>query len=123
MRMPVLPWWFPFGSVPEIGAEDLARALRSDSPPLLLDVRSPGEWQEGHIARALNVPVSHLEAELPALRLDPERPIVAICLSGHRSIPAVRLLARQGYRAQQLRGGMLAWRQAGLPTVAERTTA
>ncbi len=121
--MPAVPWWFPFGRVPEIDASALAHAVRSDSPPLLLDVRSPNEWQGGHIARAVNVPISRLNAELSGIRLDPDRPIVAICLSGHRSIPAVRLLARRGYRAQQLRGGMLAWRQAGLPTVGVRSTA
>jgi rhodanese-related sulfurtransferase len=43
--------------------------------------------------------------------------VVAICLSAHRSPPAVRLLSRAGYDARQLEGGMLAWRAAGLPVV------
>jgi len=41
--------------------------------------------------------------------------VVAICLTAHRSIPAVRLLASEGFEATQLKGGMLAWRAAGLP--------
>ena len=43
------------------------------------------------------------------------RPVVAICLTAHRSIPAVRLLHRHGFAAAHLAGGMLAWRAAGFP--------
>jgi rhodanese-related sulfurtransferase len=39
--------------------------------------------------------------------------VVAICLTAHRSIPAVRLLRARGFEAAQLAGGMLAWRVAG----------
>jgi rhodanese-related sulfurtransferase len=43
--------------------------------------------------------------------------VVAICLTAHRSIPAVRLLRENGFEARQLQGGMLAWRAAQLPEV------
>lgn len=110
------PWWLPIGSVPEIDADELAARLRGGAAPQLVDVRTRGEWDEGHIASALSVPIQELPARLAALGLDPARPVVAICLSGHRSIPAVRLLSRRGFRdVRQLRGGMLAWRRRGLP--------
>jgi len=110
-------WWLPFGNVPEISPADLERQLKSPRPPQLIDVRTGMEWKQSRIAGAPNVPVGELKNRLTGLGLDPERPVVAICRSAHRSIPAVRLLRQQGFRqASQLKGGMLAWWDAKLPT-------
>lgn len=106
----------PFGSVPEIAPRELFQALQ-ESPPVLLDVRTRIEWEKSRIAGAINVPILSLGDGLGSLALDPARPIVAICLSAHRSIPAVRLLLRRQYVATQLAGGMLAWWAAKLPVV------
>jgi rhodanese-related sulfurtransferase len=106
-------WWLPFGTVPELPAARLARQLAELSPPQLLDVRTVAEFSRGHVRGALNVPIQELQARLPSLGLDPARPVVAICLTAHRSIPAVRLLRARGFEAAQLAGGMLAWRVAG----------
>jgi hypothetical protein len=54
------------------------------------------------------------------LGLDPSRPVVAICLTAHRSIPAVRLLRNRGFDAAQLAGGMRAWRARISPKRGER---
>jgi rhodanese-related sulfurtransferase len=110
-----LPWWLPFGRVPEIAPDELVRQLTGRSRPQLVDVRSPAEFAAGHIDGAVNVPVTSLPAGLPSARLDPARPVIAICLTAHRSRPAVRLLRERGFSAAQLRGGMLAWRAGRLP--------
>ncbi len=112
-----LPWWLPLGHVPEIGAAELAELLRGRSAPQLLDIRTPSEFAAGRIGGARNVPLTTLPSRLAALGLDPARPVVAICLSAHRSAPAVRLLGERGYQASQLAGGMIAWRAAGLPEI------
>jgi rhodanese-related sulfurtransferase len=110
-------WWLPFGQVPELSAGALHQILASDTPPTLLDVRTPAEWARSRILGARNVPITGLKRLLPELGLDPRRPVVVICLSAHRSVPAVRLLEAHGYRnARQLAGGMLAWWRSGLPT-------
>jgi rhodanese-related sulfurtransferase len=110
-------WWLPFGQVPEIPPQELARRLAAD-PPQILDVRTELEWRRSRIDAALSVPITELRRRLPMLPLDPKRPVVAICLSAHRSIPAVRLLRAHGCAdVVQLAGGMLAWWRAGLPTV------
>lgn len=109
------PWWLPFGRVPEVSAEELAARLNDRLPPQLLDVRTAGEFRAGHIAGAINVPVTSLSGALPGLALDRSRPVVAICATAHRSIPAVRLLRGSGLEAAQLAGGMMAWRSARLP--------
>jgi rhodanese-related sulfurtransferase len=103
--------------VPEIQPAALAARLTQAPRPQLLDVRTPAEFARGHLAGAVSVPITALAARLPALALDPARPVVAICLTAHRSVPAVRLLRRLGLDAVQLAGGMMAWRAAGLPEV------
>ena len=110
-----LPWWLPFGTVPEIPATRLARDLASVPAPQLVDVRTGAEFRNGHVAGAISAPITSLAQALPGLGLDPARRVVAICLTAHRSIPAVRLLRARGFDAAQLAGGMLAWRAAGLP--------
>ena len=112
-------WWLPFGRVPEVSAVDLAEQLCSAAAPQLLDVRTATEWRRSRLRGAVNVPIVELKSRLDQLHLDPGRPLVAICLSAHRSIPAVRLLRANGFPdAKQLAGGMLAWWRARLPTTA-----
>lgn len=110
-----LLWWLPFGRVPEIDAQELHRQLQGKFAPQLLDVRMLTEWKTSHIKGAINVPVTELKSRLALLTLDKKRPIVAICRSAHRSIPAVRILRAQGFDAWQLQKGMQAWWGAGLP--------
>jgi rhodanese-related sulfurtransferase len=110
-----LPWWLPFGRVPEIAPAELAERLGRKPWPQLVDVRTHAEFAGGHVRGAVNLPVTALSARLDTLKLDSARPVVAICLTAHRSVPAVRLLRERGYDAQQLAGGMLAWRARKLP--------
>ena len=103
-------WWIPFGQVPEIDVHQLEERLSGDNPPQILDVRTSTEWERSHIPGAINLPIQKLKKTLPSLKLDVEHPVVTICLSAHRSIPAVRLLQVKGFAdVVQLKGGMLAW--------------
>jgi rhodanese-related sulfurtransferase len=79
----------------------------------LLDVRQPSEWRHGHIGGAENVPLIHLKSRIATLPRD--KTIVTVCASGHRSAAAARVLQRAGYSVENLKGGMHAWRRAGLP--------
>ncbi len=110
-----LPWWLPFGKVPEVVATRLAHDLSAIPPPQVVDVRTAAEFRRGHVHGAVSAPLQSLPSRLPSLGLDSTRPVVAICLTAHRSIGAVRLLRQRGYEAAQLAGGMLAWRAAGFP--------
>ncbi len=111
-----LPWWLPFGAVPEIAPASLLEQLDGPLPPQLLDVRTLAEWRHGHIRGALSVPVVELPSRLHELPFERQRAVVAICLTAHRSVPAVRLLRRAGFGAAvQLAGGMRAWWAAKLP--------
>lgn len=108
--------WLPFGKVPEVSPEQLHAMIRDGAEPQVIDVRLGAEWRAGRIPGAVHVPVTQLDERIAELNLDPARPIVAICRSAHRSIPAVRTLRRHGFtKACQLQGGMLAWWKAKLP--------
>ena len=110
--------WAPFGDVPEIGAEELRQALLGAEPPALVDVRTRVEWEQSHIEGSISVPILRFEERLDGLGLDAARPVVVLCLSAHRSIPAVRVLRARGFgAAAQLEGGMLAWWKRKYPTV------
>ncbi len=112
-----VPWWLPFGPVPSISARELNELVKTGEAQLI-DVRTPIEFETGHVPAAISVPIHTFRQQLPNLGLDPRRPIVAICATAHRSPPAVRLLRAAGYEnAVQLRGGMIRWVAAGLPTV------
>ena len=112
-----LCWWLPFGRVPEISPSGLIKILEDPaSRPQLLDVRTRREWRKGHIRGSVNIPIHHLSSCLHALDFDHKKSVVTICLTAHRSIPAVRLLRCNGYQdVAQLSGGMMAWRREQLP--------
>jgi rhodanese-related sulfurtransferase len=112
-----VPWWLPFGRVPEVRPAELLEEMAGKAAPFLLDVRTPAEFASGHLKGAVNVPVTSLQGRLSSLGIPAGCQVVAICLSAHRSPPAVRLLRRTGVEARQLAGGMLAWRLAGNPVV------
>jgi cysteine synthase/rhodanese-related sulfurtransferase len=89
--------------------EEAARLVRDGA--LLLDVRTPGEYDSGHIAEAVNVPLQAIQAgPVQGLPADKSKQIVTICGVGKRSMAALQLLKGQGYeRVKSIRGGMQAW--------------
>ena len=107
------------GSVPEVTAQDLKNEIsKTRARPQLLDVRTDLEWRQGAIKGVVLMPVSGLKNQVEALPFDRSKPVVAICRSAHRSIPAVRILRNAGYHdVRQLRGGMLAWQKLNYPIV------
>ena len=82
----------------------------------LLDVRTPPEWDEGHLPGARYLFLGDLPAKLRDL--NPDRPVVVYCASGYRSSLAASLLQASGCRTvQNVPGGYGAWTAAGFPTV------
>jgi rhodanese-related sulfurtransferase len=73
----------------------------------LLDVGDPDEFEEGHIAGALNIPLNDLRARLGELSRDKE--LWVYCRSGLRGYNAVRLLVQHGFPAKNLSGGFLTY--------------
>jgi rhodanese-related sulfurtransferase len=99
--------------VPSLSAPEAQARLKASPAPLLLDVRQPEEYRQGHIAGARLIPLGELSQRLK--ELPKGREIVCVCRSGNRSHSAAKQLIQAGYTAHNLRGGMLAWSDAGLP--------
>ena len=76
---------------------------------VLLDVRSPQEYREGHIPGSVNVPLQSLAVE-GAVRAGKDAPLFVYCHSGARSRQAVSLLARMGYVNAKNIGGIAAYK-------------
>jgi len=84
----------------------------------VLDVRREGEWQAGHLAEATWHALDYFRAQLP--ELDPDSPVAVHCKSGYRSMIACSMLERAGFKnVSNIAGGFDAWKNAGLPVVAE----
>jgi hydroxyacylglutathione hydrolase len=82
----------------------------------LLDVRTPHEWDEGHLPGARYMFLGELPAKLRDL--DRDRPVVVYCASGYRSSLAASILRAGGFTAAaNVPGGYQAWISAGFPTV------
>ena len=101
-------------TVPRITAGALAAELEGSRPPLVVDVRSEKEWNQGHVAGSVNLPLPHLHerlAELPS-----GRDLVVHCEGGYRSAIACSLLVRAGRAGvHDLVGGLKAWQASQLP--------
>jgi adenylyltransferase/sulfurtransferase len=104
--------------VPEEGPADLARRLESSEPPVVIDVRDPDEYRDGHIEAATNISRGFLEFRVGSVAPEPTAPVVLYCQTGLRSILAAKALKELGYQnVINLQGGYQKWAQSGLPTV------
>jgi rhodanese-related sulfurtransferase len=100
------------GTVTWIAATELAALLKTESSPLVVDVRGPAEFTGplGHIDSARNIPLDQLGGQTADL-LSAQRPLVLVCHTDRRSSAAAEHLKRAGGTdIAVLRGGMVAWR-------------
>lgn len=82
------------------------------SGDLVVDVRLAEEYESGHIAGAVHVPLDRIPFLLPTL---PPGHVIAVCSMGNRSRRAAETFARLGRTSFSLLGGTKAWEAAGLP--------
>ena len=95
---------------------EAAAALASSTPPLVLDIRAPKEWQHAHIDGSVNIPLNHLLERIGEVPAD--RPLLVHCAGGYRSSIAAGVLQRKGrVNLTELTGGITAWEAAGLPVI------
>ncbi len=104
------------GSSRKIDVATLRADLDAHKVPVLVDVRTPGEFAGGHVAGAVNVPVGDLSGRLGELEAFRGGEVYVICEVGGRSASATRELERAGFHAVDVGGGTAAWRGAGFPT-------
>jgi rhodanese-related sulfurtransferase len=102
-------------AVREVSQPEALALIESDSPPLFLDVRTPLEFESGHVPGALNIPHTELAERLDEVTGQRERLVVVYCESGRRADVALEVLQEAGLEhLASLEGDMGGWREAGL---------
>lgn len=99
-----------------LSAVDFQKKLSETPNGILLDVRTPGEYEKGHIANSKNIDWNGDNFEAQAKNLNHDSPLFVYCLSGGRSANAAAKLRTMGFsKVYELAGGIMKWRAAGLP--------
>ncbi|UUX93059.1 MBL fold metallo-hydrolase [Methanoplanus endosymbiosus] len=102
---------FDTAHIPQLSAHEVDEKINSDGF-LLMDVRSPEEFSEGHILGAVNVPAMDVRERFT--EFDPEIPVICMCRTGHRSSLACSLLKQRGFtEVYNAAGGFTGYLSAG----------
>jgi SulP family sulfate permease len=108
-----VPLTMPRHEVKSVEPLALWRELHQPNPPMVIDVREPREFQQGHIPEAHSIPLAKLFGDISQVPKD--TPVVFVCRAGRRSTRATYALVRQGFKnLRVLQDGMQAWENAGL---------
>ena len=101
--------------VREVGTFDATRLINSENA-VILDIREPREFTGSRLPNAVHIPLSQLKERGAELAKFVSRPVIVYCERGLRGGAAAGALAKLGFtRVQSLRGGLRAWKEAGLP--------
>ena len=96
----------------ELDPNEVDRRLREDGWTVI-DVREPYEREAGHVAGTRHIELERLASQAETIERD--RPVIFLCRIGSRSGMATQAFRASGYDAYNLRGGLTAWAEAGLP--------
>lgn len=99
-----------------LDATSFQATLTEKSDAQLLDVRTPEEFNKGHLVSAQNVDWNNAGFEEQLAGISKDKPVFVYCLSGGRSASATKRLRKLGYtEVYDLKGGILAWQNSDLP--------
>lgn len=101
--------------IQHLGANEAVLLMNKDDT-IVLDVREDAELREGSIGKPKHIPLTDLDQRLRELDKHKDKTIIAYCRSGARSSRACSKLRKAGFeKVVNLRGGILAWREANMP--------
>lgn len=94
------------------------RIAWADASLVVLDVRTPAEYTEGHVPGAINIPHTELAARVAELQGAREKDVVVYCRSGTRAEQALDVLGKAGFkRLYHLKGDYTRWTDEKRPVV------
>lgn len=100
-------------NVSNISQKELLELASDDI--VIVDVRTPEEYQQGHVPNAINVPLSEIVDNPAVLGSSKDKSIVLYCRSGYRAGKAADALQKEGFEnLRHLEGDMLGWLKTGL---------
>lgn len=98
----------------DVSAADADEVIASDASLIVLDVRTPGEYSEGHIDKAVNVDFRADDFAKNLAKLDKSKRYLLHCKSGTRSAGALQVMQEQGFEnVVHMTDGFDAWKAAG----------
>lgn len=104
--------------IPLLTPQAYEEAVANDENAVILDVRRPDEYAEGHLKNAILLNVLDEPAFKNGIRqLDPSKTYYIYCRSGRRSHHAATLMHETGFRVADMKGGISAWIEAGKEVV------
>ena len=100
----------------KLSATEFSEKIKATEDAVIVDVRTPKEFQKGHIQNALNLNWNGSEFEKQLATLDKNKTIFVYCLSGGRSTSAAAKMRKTGFESVvEMPGGMMEWRANNLP--------
>ena len=103
-------------SITDVSAALADQIIASDASLVVLDVRTPAEFAEGHISGAINIDFKADDFAVNLAKLDPTKQYLLHCKSGNRSSKALTVMQEQGFRnIVHMTDGFDAWKNAGHP--------
>lgn len=104
-----------FASFDSITPQHAQKMLQNEEKVFLLDVRTQEEFTQEFIAGATLIPVQELRSKLSLLEKERGNKIIVYCHSGNRSVKASRILEENGFTPLNMSGGIMEWKNSGLP--------
>lgn len=104
------------GTIEDISVQDAAKLIKNKSGNVVIvDVRTPGEFKQGHIAGAQNIDLFGTRFEDQVAKLPPKAKILLYCRTGKRSAGAADLMKEAGLHVLHMKDGTEGWEKAKMP--------
>ena len=104
-------------SAPAISQQNLLQRIEAKADMLILDVRTPGEFSDGHIPGAFHIDHREIESRIGEIESYRNKPVIVYCYSGMRAGMVESYLIKQGFtQVQHLQGDWSAWESKNLPS-------
>lgn len=122
-----LTYFFSNGQTPvqnqKLSAAEFQKKMLELPKAPIVDVRTPEEYNNGHLQNAINININSASFESDINKLDKNKPVFVYCLSGSRSTYASNSMRAAGFKeVYELLGGMMKWRAAGLSETKNTST-
>lgn len=105
-------------TVVDLSTADFQKKLAADNTAIVLDVRTPQEYANGHLVNATIINFFDADFKEKVNKLDKSKPVFVYCAVGGRSANASKILQESGFKTvYNLLGGFNGWAAAGLPSV------
>ncbi|MBL0049196.1 MAG: thioredoxin [Bacteroidetes bacterium] len=107
-----------------LSASEFSEKIKQLSDALIVDVRTPEEFEKGHLVNAKNIDWNNDNFDSEIAYLDKTKPVFVYCLSGGRSSSAANKMRNDGFKeVYELKGGIMKWRAAKLPETTKNSNA